>query len=856
MAIDLLNSEIKRSASQREKNQHKNSRDKAIMLRIALAGNSLIDNKIIERYIRNYNLLNGYVDTKKYKYTTEISMPNSKTNKIETFDVGYKEMKHHPIIMTVYEDIAGLERTMPFVISVRAISPEINNDRLDELNKRVLSNFNKSTSSPFMKNSELKNIEDNLRLGLITPEEGDIQQNLVGADFEQFEPDRIEKEMAEEYKIPIEIDGQRLIDFIIEKLDVKKIKSDSLPDILATYSMYIRVGIERGKPIIERWNPADVTIITSPNTEDAEKAVMIMHKQTVSLQQAMALDGEYFSKEDISKLEKLSNGGGTNTAYSGKMSEGKPVDFDTALEAFDYAVKGEQIDHHSLEGQEIWKARLLMSNRGKGLVNPSISLFTKNIERRTIYWMDYRKWKKVKRVIDGKIQYFYMAEHYSLIEGIDEEMETVEFPEPRQGVMYGTSAEDSVFIKLGPVEYPKIDPKNPWGQILPVFGGKLNTKDGKAENKTPVDAAAVYSYDYDLFTEMYRKQNVKNHGKVLSFVDRFKPDNMTWQSFWNILHNLNVIHVDPYKAELLDGRFNEALTAYRTLDLDNDKQMNNLIQHLIYLEQKIIKMMLFNENATGNIGQYAKASNVLAAFKSAQSRLGNIFTRQQEVIQKALQHLFDASCQYYADNPEQISHVFRTADRMFKNLDWDSMSALDLGIKIDSNPEELSNVDTIKQNLLAILQNSFIKDSRGLIDFIDAKTISRLKEIAIEIDKREQQRLAAEQQNLLNLKGEEKQAEIEKFTRENEGKIKLAEINSKYDLEMAKIQSEQFAKTLDINKDGQNDMNQLQQTKNEVEMRKLEIEKIKVLGTLENQRKEIELKYRNVKKELAKKASA
>lgn len=838
----IINTTIKRLASNKEKNASNKKRAKAIILKFV--SNVSTPEKEIEKYLRNYGLLNGYVDPDKYEYTFDVKIPNEKfKGKIENFTMGYKKIRHHPLIMTIKEDIAGIESEMPLSISVRAMSPEINNQRIQELENRIMINFNRASSSPLMKQAEINNIKDNLNLGLIKPDEAEIQAGLISMDVEELDTGNIEKEVMEEYKIPLEVDGQKLLDFLKEKLNIRAIKSDSLMDILATYSIYIRVGIERGMPIFERMNPCDVSYIPSPHSPDVEKSIVFIHKQVVSFQQALAMDGDYFDKDNIKALEDIVKVSGTG-GYSGKESIGKPVDYETVKIAFEYSQKNEQVDHYSPEGQEVWKRRLM-----EYASNPSIDLFAKTLERRYITWMDYRKWKKVERDIDGKIEVFYHSEHYTENPETDISVTDVEFPEPWHAVMYGT-VNNAEIIKVGPVEYPKINPEKPWDQVLPVFGGKLNTMDGKAKNRTPVDAAAEYNYEYDLFSEIYKRENVTNYGQVLSFVDRFKPDNMNWEDFFSTLHNLSVIHVDPYKEEFLDGRFQEAITAYRTLDLSKNKEIASIVNHLIYLEQRTIKMMLFSENASGNIGQYAKASNVMAAIKSTQSRLNNLFTKQQKVFKKALQYLFDVSVQYYVDNPDKISTVFSSADKMFKNLDWRGMSALDLGINIDTNPEELSKVEMVKNNLLAILQNSIVKDGLGLIDIIDASTMGRLREIAIKINERDEKRMQAEQQNMMQQQQFAQQAEDARFQRDAEFKLKLEEIKNQYDVKIAEIEVEKFAKTLDINKDGINDMNQLQQTKNEIELRKLEIDKIKVLGDLENKRKEIELKYKNNQKKL------
>lgn len=847
---NLINTEIKRSATKKQKSANNAKRAKAIMTKYAM--NIAISEKTKERFLRNYGLLNGDVDLEKYNYTLNVKIPNDElkgNKKLEDFNIGYKNMRHHPLIMTIFEDIAGMEREMPLSVSVKSLSPEINNQKLQERDDRLLKNFNRSASVPLINQGLINNLQDNLSLGIIDPGEAELQSSLINSDIETLDIEGIGQQM-EEFQIPVEIDGQKLIDFAIEKLNIRKIKSDSLPDILATYRIFLKVGIERGKMVFERWNPVNVSYLPSPHSHDVEKASVIIHKQVVSFQQALAMDGEYFTPDDIKKLESLSKLG-SSTGYSGKESMGRPVDNETNDIAYEYAQIGQNIDHYSQEGQNIWMGRLMRYAN-----NENIDIFNANIERRYITWMDYRKWKKVTRIIDGKEEVYYHSENYTENPEIDLEIVNVEFPEPWEGVMYGLNGQDAVFIKVREVQYPVADPNNPWDRVLPVFGGELNTKDGNAKNKTPVDAAAEYNYEYDLFSEIYKKESAVNYGKVLSFINRFKPDKMSWEEFFTVMHNLSISIVDPYKEELIDGRFNEAMNAYKALDLSKNLEIAGIIQRLTYLEQRTYKMMLFNENAAGNIGQYAKASNVIATIKSTQSRLNNLFTKQQEIFQKAFQYLFDAASQFYADNPEKISFVFKSADRMFKNLDWKGMSSLDMGIKIDTNPEEISKVELIKNNLLMILQNSIAKDAIGVMDIADASTMAKLKEIAIGIDQREQKRQEIERNDRLQMQDNAVKADEAKFQRESQLKIELEKMKNEYDLQIAQIEVEKFAKTLDINKDGVNDMNQLQETKNEIELKKLEVEKMKIMGELEIKKKEIESKYQESNKKLIKNNAA
>lgn len=136
---NLINTEIKRSATKKQKSANNAKRAKAIMTKYAM--NIAISEKTKERFLRNYGLLNGDVDLEKYNYTLNVKIPNDElkgNKKLEDFNIGYKNMRHHPLIMTIFEDIAGMEREMPLSVSVKSLSPEINNQKLQERDDRLL----------------------------------------------------------------------------------------------------------------------------------------------------------------------------------------------------------------------------------------------------------------------------------------------------------------------------------------------------------------------------------------------------------------------------------------------------------------------------------------------------------------------------------------------------------------------------------------------------------------------------------------------------------------------------------------------------------------------------------------------
>ncbi len=828
--------DIDRSTTYKKKHYKNNERGKAIMQNFA---NTLYRTKDeLERFERNYNVMNGYIDPKDYEYTLKFKIGGNKKKKIKAEDVniGYKKIRHHPLIMTVTEDIMGVEKKIPLTVAVKSISPDINNEKLQKLQEQISINFNKATNNALIKKSILKNIQLNVELGLLDPDDAEMQIENIDTDPIDIDVKGITDRVEKEELTPIEIDGQMVMDYLIKKLNVRKVKSETIEDIIPTYSMFIKVGMNRDEVVYERMSPSDFSYIPSPHSPYVQDGVAGVHFQYVSLQQAFSMDGEYFSKSDIKKLENMALSGiGGELEISTFM--GKSID----------VIESENIVIGSNDDNIVFND---YDSRMVQYASMGIDVFSKILERRYIAWKDFRKWKKVTRNIDGVEQIHYESENYTFNPDIDIDIEEIELPEVWHGIMYG-NGDDAVFIKVEELAYPKINPLRPWEQKLPFFGGELNTKNGKAKNRSLIDGAIEYNYEYDLYSEIYKKDSATNFGQVLSFVQQFKPDNMQWQEFFTMMHDLSQIHIDPYKEELLDGRFIEAMNTYKTLNLSKDSKLRSIIEHLIYLEQRISKVMLFNEMASGSIGQYAKAANVNAALNATQSRLSNMFQKQQEIIEESLQYMFNMAIQYYADHQEKISYVFKSVDRVFKNLDWRGLITSDIGIKITTNPEELGKIELVRNNMLTTLQNSFL-DYEGFIDAVDASSMNEFRRLArgiseraaIEKEKSMQQAMAIEQQ-----KGAIEQQKIDK---EAELKIKLQQMKNEVNYQIALVEVEKFAKTLDINKDGVNDMNELQRTKNAIKLKELEVKKMEVLANIKNKQREIDLKEMALNKQLKK----
>ena len=798
----------------------------------------------MERYSIRRGLMNGYVDDEIYNYSLEALIDKEK------IEVGYEHIRHHPIISTICEDIMGAERRIPFVASIKSATRDINDAKLQELDDRLQQNFIKVVTGSFLKKGQLQAIEDKLNYGLIDPEEAQFQADLVDTDIENLDIEGITKEVDENFKLPVEIQAQKVLNLLIQSCDVRKVKTETMEDLIPTYEMYIHVGMNRGEPVFERMSPEDFAYIPSPHSPKVEDATAGVWTQRVSLQQAFQMDGEHFTPADVKKLEKMVTPiSDIATPIQYTINE-RPVR-KIEKEIMEY-IDTSQLDSTSTQkGQEQWKNLIAR-------FSPHVNINEETLLRKYIAYRDFVKYKEVTRVVDGKEKKFIMSEHYTFNPDIDIDIKTIEYTSIYHGIQYeGITGESSIAtgeididnvvqIKVEEIKYPKTDKLRPWAKQLPFFGGKLNTRNGKAKNKSLIDNAITDQYDYDLFSEMLKKTQATNYGKVMSFIKEYKPDDVSWKEFFSMMKNMHLIMIDPYKEEFnIPGALQNAMQAYKELDLSNNSDMVEIINKLIYHEQRISRIMLFNSEASGMISPYAKTANVAAALSSTQSRLSNLFEKQTQVIENALQYLFNMAIQYYYDNQDEISYAFKSASVMFGQLNWSSLLAEDLGIKIVTNTEETAKVEVIQAQLLSIIQNQLV-DYSGMIDTIDAKTMEDLRKIAIELDARMVKRQEADRQAFIQQKQFEAQQDEAKFKREADLKIGIAKMNNDADLQMAQINSYNLARQFDINKDGQNDMVQLQETKNAIRLKEIENDRVRILEEIKLKKRAIDLKEREL----------
>jgi len=786
----------------KEKNNFQRQIDIAEAIDYGYYNTKLRDNDRIDKHKINFDLFNGRLDVSLYDNDQCFSILG------EEVSLGDKAITHYPIISQVAHAKLGELINMPFVMSVKDLTPIKDSFEQREYKKLIEQYIQLNYITPAQKLVEQKvaqmmpPVEET---SMFTEEElQNLNQQVnqkINTEARAMNPEEIYEYMENDYRTPIAKQAQEVTDYLVEKLKIKEKQDEGSKFAIVTGEEYYLVDTHNDDLIFEPILPSSLSYGGSSETEWVQEMSWAKIERWLSIEDATQKYSEYLSEKDWQEIyEFVEPVFGTNAKLRDFVDD--PGSVQTRVIMYEMSENGNYYAKDlSIEGSLDYKTMEGSSNLAK-IYSRILNDYGSNsvmsnfgIRESTIYFRDKMLLKRVKRYEEGKVVDYIFGENYKPVEN---DLEVFEFwvDEVWRVVKLGTK--NNVYVKVEPIKY-QFRSLTDYTVELPIYGKAYNTHRGMSKNVSLIDLGKPYQQEYDLEMHALKQDLGSNIGKVMIFLKNLKPQEQTWQEFFTLMKDFGVVMADTNQKGInaLDPNL------LKSVDASKMPEISARISLLENIRQNLYRSMFSNEATLGHVGQYATNGNIGSMQAASSIQIEPFFDTHRQIVEKAVTALINKARLYYKENPDKIRSILSPSS--FAELEAGlSFWYTELGVAFDNSGRTLRQVESIKANVQMLIQNSFGPESS--IELLLANSTSDIMNIV----RRGAKKMAEQQQQSQEfmLAQQQQQAQLQMQLKQQEQEFELQKLREslQVSLQRADIQSRSFQMANDVDSNHKHDI--------------------------------------------------
>lgn len=772
------------------------------------------DRNRIKRLQMNYDLYNGQGEKAMKDYASDEA---ARELAEEGIMAGYENIQHHPVIDQIAKALVGEQQLRP----LNAIAFDSSTYTINDKKQKRLSLFQNYLDSTITKPlvaqvTEQFMMENGIQDPFsLAPEQQKEMQQAIDEQVKVLSPKEMENYMRKEYKSPPEIQAQKIIDFLMDYLDIKFTTDEGFKHAIITGEEVYRVGIRHNMPFIELVDPMGFYHISRPNSFFVEDGIAAKYDQYVMLSDIYNWHGDEIGRKKLikDKLDLYSTGD-----LGSKVIDERIYTSPESLRAIPNLM--------TKEGQDSLQA--IFGSYG-------ITKKGGNIKYTHVTWKALRKLRRLCRIENGEKSYFWVDESYTFnpLKGDVEEKEAW-VPEVWQGVRI----DDDIYLDIGPVPYQYKSLSNPWDVKLPYIGAQYSKLMNNTSNVAPMDLAKPWQYKFNVQMAKIHEMEASDLGKVFLTSFHAKPKGWSWQKYILMAKYGKIIPVDLQK----EGVTPMDAQVFKGVDLSTVNDLAGKLQYLEFIRNQISLAMSYNPSRLGMQAPSTTVSNNQQNIVQSSYQTYDLFNTHNKIVENLLNYLINTARVAFKENPPIKSYVLDDMSVAELEVDWEMLSRSELAIKVRNSSQDFENILEVKRQAQAMIQNGLISFPE-LIRLQWAKSgadILNIAEYAEErIAKQRQEAQMAEQQQM------EQQAALQQQIMQMQQEFELLkqanELQSRE--RQSEVESTRFAQQKDIDQDMRSDELQKEEVRIQFELYKLEKDYEIKNSELELKRMELELKY-------------
>jgi hypothetical protein len=687
---------IKNRVSYSKKKAYNFERQKKIAELVAGHGKGIhFDKKRKETFKMNYDLLNGRVDTKLYNSTTNYNVNGEKFQMQDAPNI-----VHYPLIAQVCQSMIGEQMRRPFVLSVEDLSPFKENFEAKEYNRFLKQDLITNFLGP-IKEQVANDLYQQLGVNPqdLNEEQASQLAQQIDAQAKALSPEEVIDYMENDYRTPVAKQGQEIINFLSQELELKQKNLEGFIHMLPTGEGYYYVSTHRDKLVFESVPPDEITYGGSPNKVWAQDMDWVVRTQYKTLPDVTETYAEFLTPSMIQNIESaigpMDTGYNTDAYTKKKWQQKMGVKLfikETAENGDVHKQRFNNLDTRTKEGhRNAMKIYDEVMDRLPG--GDNISNYGLKIQH--IVFKDECLMKKVTRYNKEtkRQEHHWFDEHYAEQEG-DIKILKVWIKEPWEATIIGGEH----FVKVQPLEYNWSDKNDPYNIQLPYIGRKYFTYKNRTRNRSVIDAGKALQRDFDIQMARLKHTLKTNMGKMFVYHLDMKPKDMPLKEFFTLMKDFSVITVQDKKhgSSPLDPNLIKDVDASKMAEIADN------INLLEFFRKNLFTQMYFSEARAGSAGQYTSNENIASQQTASYNQTELIYDIHRNIFEKSVNRLLNISRLHYKNHPDQIEHILSPISLQELRAGR-SFFYTEMGVNVDNSGFALQQIEFLKSQMIQLM---------------------------------------------------------------------------------------------------------------------------------------------------------
>lgn len=667
------------------------------------------------RKLRNYNLYNGKFDKEDLAYVCNpLGME------------GYEfpaNMQYYPVATPIFDLLFGEETKRPFSFLVKAVNPEAITDKEKALKEEMM-----------------QVIREKL-LAALSPEEAQQGQ----------EPEELLHYYKYSYQDMRESTATKSLEYLRRSLDLKQIFQHGWEDALLAGEEIYKVGVVAGEPVVKRANPIEITALLPHNQYTLDEAEVIVEETWLSVSEIVDMFYDELTPAQIDSLEESESSIGEFHASDSILPErayltedgGAPMSYDYSFYDSDGNVRVNFVT---------WKS--------KKKVGELIYVDEYGIEQSKFVDESYKK------LPGEKVKWFWINEYW-------------------EGVKIGSE----IYVNIRPksIQFRRMD------NISACKSGYVGTvyNANNSQSVSLMDRLVPWIYLYIVMWYRTELLIAANQGKIALIDLALIPDGWEiekWMYYATAMKFGFVNSFNEGKKGQATGKLANQSTQNKALDLETGNAINGHVQLIEFIENKIKELAGVTDQRLGAISASETVGNTKRAVTQSSHITEKWFQLHNYTKKRVLETLIEAAKDAWKDGSKKLQYITDDMAATFFTVDGNEFANAEYGVFVSDSDKDREALEMMKELTHAAMQNDRIMLS-SVADIYTSESLSDVKAKLMKVEEEmqarqeQQQQMAQEAQSKMSQEQNAvKQAEIEKeyykIDKDNETKIKVAEINS------------------------------------------------------------------------------
>lgn len=622
-----------------------------------------------------------------------------------------------------------------------------------------------------------------------------VQKEVTNPNFTEEEAqkniEKLGKYLKYSWKDITELTASRLLSYIYKEQNLKKKFNDGMIDILVPGREIYRVDEVNNEVVVEKVDPRQIHTLGFTNSYIVEDADIIVQVQYLPVGKVIDEFYEFITEDDIKYLE-----GGISS-----KNDTSVLNYSYINPRLYYPVSLTDDDPRLIEiDNEI-------SNYG--YIGPFDDKGNVRVVR--------TRWRGRKKI--GKLTSYdpetgdevesWVSEHYKVDKTLGEKVKWMWVNEAYEG----TKLAGRLYVKYGPRKFQIRRVNNKSKCDLGYIGTDVGI--------SMMSRMKPFQFAYNVYMRRLELLCARFGGPIIELDTSKIPDDWDLDKWMYYLHILGYMITDPWN----EGKKGAAMGKLAGINNTTNKAINPDIGSFI---QQNIQMLQYIENQLGSIAGVTKQREgqvdnreTVGGVERAVTQSSHIterwFVLHEDTKRRVLQACVDIAKQIYKGKNVKADFVLDDMSRVMLDFNGDDLAYTDLNVFVSQTNNDAKVRQAIESIASGMVQNG--ASASVLIQALRSDSIAEVTKMIEETEDAAARQ--AQEMDKKKLEAQQMAIEREEVQKEKDRELKRYEIDSKFDLELLKLE-------LDASKTDNSDLQikiKKQQDDRELANKKLEEEK-------------------------------